>query len=161
MIRPMVSNDLEWVRQERNNPECKRWFRQDHDITPEEQAQWFATTTMKSFVIDDKKGVVSLSHFDDKAKKCEFSIMVTPENRGKGYARKALRELLEYAFNELDMNMVYSHVFEDNPAMSLYTGLGFKLYGKLPNWYFKDGKYINSIVIAVTKDEYNSLKQTV
>ena len=161
MIRPMEVKDLEWVRNERNRIENNMWFRQDHDITQQEQVKWFFNTTMKSFIIEDNRGIVALSNFDDTAKKCEFSIMVSPENRGKGYARKALRELLEYAFEKLGMNMVYSDVFFGNPAMSLYTGLGFITYGILPNWYFKDNRYISSTVIAITKDEYNSLKQTV
>jgi len=156
MIRPMVIDDLEWVRVERNRPENNKWFRQDHDITPEEQAEWFKTTTMKSFIIDDNRGVVALSNFDDTARKCEFSIMVSPENRNQGYATRALKELLFYAFNALDMNMVYSDVFEGNPAMSLYKSIGFKEYGLKPNWYFKDGKYINSRIIAITRYEYNS-----
>jgi diamine N-acetyltransferase len=158
MIRPLEREDLEWVRLERNRPECRMWFRQDHLISKEEQEKWFATTDMKSFMVGDREGVVALSHLDLIARKCEFSIMITPENRCKGLGTIALRELLDHAFNDLNMNMVYSDVFEDNPALKLYDQLGFRRYGKLPNWYWKDGKYINSVVIAITKDEYNSLK---
>lgn len=156
MIRPMELKDLEWVRIERNRLENNIWFRQDHDITPEEQDNWFKTTTMKSFIVNDNKGVVALSHFDNSAKKCEFSVMISPEHRGRGYGTQAMKDILDYAFNTLNMNMVYSDVFFGNPAINLYTKIGFNIYGTLPNWYFKNGSYINSSIIAITKDEYNS-----
>lgn len=160
----MEVRDLEWVRNERNRPENRQWFRQDHLISQAEQERWFARTDMRSFVIDDSGeeiGVVSLSHLDAVARKCEFSIMISPEKRNKGHGSKALCSLLEHAFNDLNMNMVYSDVFVSNPALQMYEKIGFKRYGILPNWYWKDGKYVDSVVIAITKDEFNSLKQAV
>lgn len=157
----MEWGDLEWVRKERNRPECRQWFRQDHDISETEQAEWFGTTKMKSFIVGDNKGVVSLSHIDPVARKCEFSIMIVPEYRHKGYGKKALFDLLEIAFNDMNMNQVYSDVFDHNPALDDYLKWGFKAYGTLPNWYYKDGKYINSVVISITKDDYYSIKQTI
>ena len=164
MLRTMEREDLEWVRKQRNRPECRDWFRQDHLITQQEQEKWFVLGNMTSFIVREdctSIGVVSLSHIDNTARKCEFSIMIVPEVRGKGYGKKALYELLDHAFNDLNMNMVYSDVFEHNDALSDYINWGFNIYGVLPNWYWKDGKYINSTIIAITKDEYNSLKQTV
>ena len=164
MLRTMLYFDTEWVRKQRNRPECRKWFRQDHEITQEEQRKWYETTDMKSFMVindNERVGVVSLSHIDNTARKCEFSIMIVPEERGKGLGRKALYKLLDHAFDDLNMNMVYSDVFEHNDALSDYINWGFNIYGVLPNWYWKDGKYINSTIIAITKDEYNSLKQTV
>lgn len=162
-LRPMMCADLEWVRYQRNRPECRKWFRQPNLITEEEQIDWFHTTDMKSYIYEDmgrSLGVVSLSHLDPVARKCEFSIMILPEEREKGYGKKALFELLDIAFNDLNMYQVYSDVFNQNPALENYLNWGFKAYGTLPNWYYKDGRYINSVVISITKDEYNSVKQT-
>ena len=162
MLRPMEEKDLEWVARERNRPECRQWFRQPEFLSIKDQIKWFNSTDMKSYIAldedEDRIGVVSLSHIDNIARKCEFSIMIIPEQRCEGYGKKALFELLDYAFNDLNMNQVYSDVFEHNPALDWYVGLGFKKYGVLPNWYYKEGKYINSVIISITKDEYNSLK---
>jgi RimJ/RimL family protein N-acetyltransferase len=86
--------------------------------------------------------------------------MIVPEYRNMGLGKKALWDLLSIAFNDFNMNQVYSDVFETNCALEKYLKWGFKEYGLLPNWYYKNGKYINSRIIAITKDEYNSLKQT-
>lgn len=166
MLRTMNKSDLEWVRKERNRPECRKWFRQDHLITDKEQENWYNSTDMMSYIVEDTDGhnigVVSLSHIDKTARKCEFSIMIVPEHRGKGYSKRSLWELLGIAFNDLNMNQVYSDVFDYNPALDTYLNWGFKAYGVLPNWYYKDGKYVNSVVISITKDEYNnSLQQTI
>jgi RimJ/RimL family protein N-acetyltransferase len=166
MLTPLLFTDLEWVRTERNRPECMMWFRQPLPLTQKEQEHWFNTTDMKSFIVrdndGDRIGVVSLSHIDNVARKCEFSIMIIPEARGNGYGHKALWYLLDTAFNDLNMEQVYSDVFATNPALNKYLKWGFKEYGKLPNWYYKNGQYIDSIIISITKHEYyNSLKQTV
>lgn len=162
MIRPMEKKDLEWVRINRNDPECRKWFRQAKMLTQEEQEKWFNDTDMVSFVVldndGDRVGVVSLSHLDNIARKCEFSIMIIPEKRNEGYGYGAMRELLGVAFNDLNMNQVYSDVFEHNSALEKYCKWGFKKYGKLPQWYWKDGKYIDSVIISITKDEFNSVK---
>jgi len=160
----MEAGDLEWVRFQRNRPECRKWFRQPNLLTENEQAEWFHDNEMQSYVVvngGENIGVVSLSHLDHIARKCEFSIMIIPEHRGRGYGKMALYELLDHAFNDLNMNQVYSDVFEHNEALTKYVDWGFKIYGLLPNWYWKDGKYINSTIISITKDEYNSVKSPV
>ncbi len=159
MLRTMELEDLEWVRKERNKPECMDWFRQPLPLTAEEQLKWFHTTDMKSYVVwdDDEHriGVVSLSHIDSIARKCEFSIMIIPEFRGLGLGHKALWDLLKIAFDNLNMNQVYSDSFETNPFLKKLLKWGFKQCGVLPNWYYKNGKYINSILLSLSKDEYN------
>jgi len=165
LLRPIEEKDLKWVAEERNNPECRKWFRQSELLSIKQQSLWFSTTDMRSYIaVDDdghNVGVLSLSHIDPIARKCEFSIMIIPEYRNHGYGKKALWELLLHAFSDLNMEQVYSDVFEHNPALLKYEKWGFKIYGKLPNWYYKNGEYIDSIIISITKDEYyNSLKQT-
>ena len=161
----MEQGDLEWVRKQRNRPECMMWFRQPLPLTEEQQLEWFTTTDMKSFIVldseGDRAGVVSLSKIDHIARKCEFSIMITPELRGFGYGKEALIELLTIAFDKLNMRQVYSDVFDNNPALAMYKEMGFLRVGNLPNWYFKNGKYVSSEIIILQKDEYNRLKQTI
>ena len=165
MLRPVCEWDLDWIKNERNRPELRRTFRQPRLLTDLGQKKWYETTDMESFVVCNEHkniGVVSLSHIDYIARKCEFSIMIIPEERHQGYGKRALYDLLDHAFNDLNMHQVFSDVFETNPeALTKYVDWGFKIYGVLPQWYWKDGKYINSTIIAITKDEYNSLKQTV
>ena len=48
LIRPMERDDLDWVREQRNRPECRKWFRQPNLITKEHQEEWFLTTDMIS-----------------------------------------------------------------------------------------------------------------
>jgi len=161
----MEEKDLEWVARERNDPECRKWFRQSELLSIKQQLLWFSTTDMRSYVaVDDdghNVGVLSLSHIDPIARKCEFSIMILPEYRDKGYGHKALWELLLHAFDDLNMHQVYSDVFANNPALDMYLRWGFKEYGKLPEWYYKGGQYIDSVIISINKDEYyNSLEQT-
>jgi RimJ/RimL family protein N-acetyltransferase len=165
MIKSMELGDLEWVRKERNRPECMMWFRQPLPISQSQQQRWFNETDMLSYIVldddGDRVGVVSLSKIDHIARKCEFSIMIIPELRNKGYGKKALFELLGIAFDNLNMEQVYSDVFDQNPVLEHYYKWGFVRVGNLPNWYFKNGRYVSSTIITMDKDEYNRLKSSV
>lgn len=161
MLKRMRLSDIEWVRRNRNNPENMKWFRQDHRISFLEQLWWFFTNTMDSSVIwdgEERVGVVALSHIDRIAKKCEFSIMISDKHKKMGHGKKAMKELLDYAFNGLGMNQVYSDVFEGNPAIKMYKKMGFKVYGIFPHWYLKSGEYVTSVLISITREEYDCVK---
>jgi hypothetical protein len=63
MIIPMQKADLEWVRKERNRPECRAWFRQPELITQQAQEKWFDTTSMLSFVVVENNKITMNKNF--------------------------------------------------------------------------------------------------
>ena len=69
-----------------------------------------------------------------------------------------MNALLSHAFNDLNLNRVYSEVFSDNPALAnqFYDKLGFQREGLLRQNAYKEGKYIDCVVIGILKDEWTS-----
>lgn len=64
------------------------------------------------------------------------------EFQSKGYGSEAIKQLIEYGFNNLNLRKVYLHVFSDNNrAIKAYKKCGFVTEGTLKEHIFIDGKF--------------------
>lgn len=160
-LRPVDGHDLMWLVEQRNDPELRRYFRQAVPLSIEDQVDWFKTFDGKAYVSCELNsgfpvGYVSLSHINYVVRSAEFSVFVSKDKRGKGYGRDTMRAILKHAFEDLNLNKVYSEVFIDNPCLSnqFYDKLGFKREGLLRQAAYKDGKYLDSVFIGILRDEY-------
>ena len=76
---------------------------------------------------------------------------------GKGYGYDALKTLIDFIFNECNMEKVKLSVYEFNTrAVACYKKLGFKEEGRLKKELYREGKYGDVILMAVFKEEYFS-----
>jgi len=69
-------------------------------------------------------------------------VYVRPAQRGKGMARALLEHLLDFARDKVIQ--VHLGVWSENePAIRLYTKLGFEIYGTEPRYLFVNGRYLD------------------
>jgi len=79
------------------------------------------------------------------------------ESRGRGFGTEALKLLLRFAFDDLNLERVYLHVFETNKAaIRVYEKIGFVHEGILRKAAYINGEYLNLIVMGILKDEYTN-----
>lgn len=72
-------------------------------------------------------GTVSLKNLNYIRKDAEFAITIRTCAMGKGFGVFAMKEIMKYAFNVLNLESVYWNVLSDNiRAINLYNKLGFK-----------------------------------
>lgn len=80
-------------------------------------------------IVDDKDnyvGTVSLKNIDRRNKEAEFAIVIRRDAQGKGYASKAMKEIMKIAFEKLELNEVYWNVLKNNKnAIKLYEKNGY------------------------------------
>lgn len=76
--------------------------------------------------------------------------------RGKGYGRQSLELIMEYCFNELQLERLYLDHYTGNPAEYLYKNVGFKPEGVLRNNCRKNGVLYDVHLLSMLKDEYFS-----
>lgn len=102
-------------------------------------------------IVDNKLiGHVGLYNIDYRIRKAEFGILITTQYQGKGYGTLCTKFMIDYAFNELNMNKICLSLLEDNKlAYSLYKKLGFIKEGYLRNEQYKNGKYNDVILMAI------------
>lgn len=95
----------------------------------------------------------SINHRNGAA---EISIVIG--DPGKGFGREALSQLIEYGFLELNLNRIELTVLAFNAAaIHLYQSLGFQQEGILRRRLFRDGKYHDTWVMALLRDEWTNL----
>jgi len=77
------------------------------------------------------------------------------EHHGKGYGTEAVRLVLDFGFNTLNLNNITLSVHEDNNAgIACYKKLGFKEYGRRRECFFKNGKNIDVIYMDILAREF-------
>lgn len=77
---------------------------------------------------------------------------------GKGYGSDAMRVLLRYAFDKINLNRVSLKVFAYNPrAIASYERCGFRREGLLRQDKFLGGNYHDTIVMGILAHEFRAL----
>jgi len=88
-------------------------------------------------------------HFraDIYRKTAELGYWINPEFWGKGIATKAITQILEYGFSNLDIAVVVAHVFGRNAASQhILIKQNFTRLGVIPNGAYKLGKYEDDVI---------------
>jgi len=101
-------------------------------------------------------GSVSIHNIDHLNRNAFLGIFIGEEEyRGKGYGAEAVQLILEYGFRTLNLNNIMLTVHADNDAaISCYEKVGFREVGRLPEWVFKDGKYIDKLYMGILAREF-------
>jgi RimJ/RimL family protein N-acetyltransferase len=101
-------------------------------------------------------GVISLMNVSESNSSADLSIIVgRREHRDRGYGAEAISLILDYAFEELDLNRVALSVFEFNEAaISTYERLGFRGEGRLRQAVRRDGREYDAILMSLLRDEW-------
>ena len=101
-------------------------------------------------------GLVKLNHINLIARNADISIVIGEKScRGQGLAYEALRLLISYGFDYLNLHRITAGSVEENIAsLNLFKKLGFKEEGLYREHFYVDGKYFNSIVMGLLRSEY-------
>jgi RimJ/RimL family protein N-acetyltransferase len=153
---------MEW----RNDQELRKYFREYRELNKDMQESWYKNKVLGdrqqvNFEIRDKEankliGHCGLYYIDWISRHAEFGIYIGDSDfRSGGYGSSALRTLLRYGFNDLNLNKIWCEVYSNNGAIEIYRHIGFKDEGILRQHYYNEGKYWDSTIMSVLKEEYS------
>jgi RimJ/RimL family protein N-acetyltransferase len=75
--------------------------------------------------------------------------------QGHGFATDAVMTLLGYAFDRMDLARVELWALGDNePALAVYRACGFIEEARLPERSWKEGGWVDRVVMSVTRDRF-------
>ena len=81
------------------------------------------------------------------------------ECRGCGYGTEALRLLLNYGFDTLNLHSVSLSVVADNErGIACYRKLGFTEYGRRRDSWFKFGRFFDTVYMDILEDDFRGLR---
>jgi RimJ/RimL family protein N-acetyltransferase len=152
-IRRAESEDLSSLLQLEADPEAARWIiswsRHRHE-------QALAAPDEATIVIEDERRLVGfalLAALGNESGSVELRrIVVAP--RGSGVGRRALRLVLDLAFDEIGAHRVWLDLRVDNHrARRAYQAVGFVHEGTLRDAMRSNGRYESLAVMSILEDE--------
>ena len=133
-------------------------------MTVEAEKAWIQKTLENcdlQFAIVDKEtdeliGNCGYPKINRQDRTAEVGIFIGKEdNRGKGYGAEALKLLLDYGFNYLNLHSIMLAVMSFNErAIACYKKVGFKEIGRRRQSYYLNGKYYDSVYMDILKEEF-------
>jgi len=161
LLRPLKLQDIKHVMKWINDPDVVKNFQNFKGFTKKEELK-FLTKLIKSksdFVFSvfrlsdgDYIGQCSINQINHQNKLGRFSVFITKENWGRGYAEEAIKLLISRAFNEIKLHKIWGVCWATNKkAWHIYQKLGFKKEGLLKDEYYWRGRYHDLIRMAVVK----------
>ena len=102
-------------------------------------------------------GTVGLHEINHIHRKATLGIFIgEQEYLSKGYGTEAIRLILDYGFNYLNLNNINLDLMEFNErAYACYKKCGFKEYGRRRKCEFINGKYYDVISMDILSEEFN------
>lgn len=110
-------------------------------------------------IIDQKGnhiGWVDLKNIDKQNKHAELGIAIGNKSYwGKGYGLAAMKEMIDYGFNQLNLNKIWLRVEVDNEkAIKSYKRMGYVEEGILRQDRLRKGVFVDRLRMSILKDEY-------
>jgi len=114
----------------------------------------------KAIVTEEGKhiGWIDLKNIDTLNKHAELGVAIGDKTYwGKGYGLSAMKEMLLWGFNELDLNKIWLRVEVDNAkAIKSYKRIGYVEEGILRQDRLRNGEFIDRLRMSILKHEFVS-----
>ncbi len=142
-LRPLASGDLDALVRWRNDPIVRDHLVGHRMPVSRAMEQDWLDRAMRSnphevhFAIERQPGrfigIASLRAIDWIVRHARLGMMIgEATDRGRGYGREALAQVLRFAFRDINLERVHLHVADFNtPALRLYRSAGFVQEGTL------------------------------
>ena len=167
ILREILEDDLEPLRQWRNNPDMRRFFREYRDITPAMQRRWYEENVcgddrVRMFAITEREsgrllGACGLCYIDWLRRSADFSIYLGADDLyiDEDLAPDAGRALLRYGFEELNLHRIWAEIYDHDAAKrDFLPELGFQLEGRHRETHWTGGRWADSLFYGILEREF-------
>lgn len=113
----------------------------------------FAIVDLKT---DKMVGTLSLENISYNNRTAVLGIFIgDPDYRSNGYGTEAIKLLLDFAFNYMNLNSIKLDVLSCNErAIKCYIKCGFKEVGRWRKSKYVNGKYYDTIIMDILAEEF-------
>jgi diamine N-acetyltransferase len=163
-IRQIEERDLPAMIALRADPAVWTFLGDIEMIGLERQREWFKAlqhrVDVRYYILGTKAldfiGVVRTDEIDVVNRSIRVGGDILPKHQGKGYGTRMFRLIRKYCFDYLNMNRLWLLVLENNTvAVRLYRKVGFVEEGRQRNAIFRDGKYLDYLMMSLLRSEYD------
>jgi RimJ/RimL family protein N-acetyltransferase len=105
---------------------------------------------------DKHVGNIRLGPINWIARVAPFGIMIgDKEFWGRGYGTEAIKLVLDYAFNRLNLHKVTAGIVAIHKAsIKAFEKAGLEIEGRVKSQFCLDGKYYDSLYLGITEEDF-------
>jgi len=170
-LRGIEHNDLPASVRWLNDPEVRQHLLLTCPLSRSQEEMWYENmlkepVESQPLAIEIKKeaewfhiGNIGLSKLDWNARSAELGIFIGEKSQwNRGYGRMAVQLMVRHGFYNLNLNRIFLHVYENNPrAIHSYERAGFIHEGRLRKEAYRNGLYLDVLVMSVLRDEWQDI----
>ncbi len=163
-LRALEHEDLphfvRWI----NDPETRRFMVIRHPLSMTEEEKWWERFLEREndyvFAIEAEDGTyignIGLHNIERENRRAMLGIIVGDKAyQGKGYGSDAIRTMLGWAFDYLNLNRVSLTVYAYNErAIRCYLKCGFQHEGTMRQARYTDGQYFDELIMGILRREF-------
>ncbi len=167
LLRRVSKDDLNEILELRGNPETMKFIPRpivkteedaldhfkiiDEKIEKNEGINWAITVKGNPKLI----GIIGHYRIQPENHRCEIGYMILPQYNGQGIVTEAIKAVLEYGFEDMNMHSIEAVIDPDNIASErVLQKNGFvKEAHILENEYY-DGKFWNTVIYSILKRNF-------
>jgi RimJ/RimL family protein N-acetyltransferase len=101
-------------------------------------------------------GAIGLYHISMTHRNAELGIIIGDKSCwSKGYGTEAMKLILEYGFDQLNLHRIYLFVLDFNTrAIRAYEKVGFRREAVFREHWYKDGEHCSDCSMSILEDEW-------
>ena len=171
LLRELTSDDVEWYMSHFSTPEIVNGSGypgpEDIEAAKEEfemyiLGPWKEDTGLRwGIALKDDDSLVGSCGFykweKDPHRKAEMGYDLAPAYWGRGIMREALQAIIQYGFDEMNLNRITVLVISYNDrSLRLVDRLGFVKEGVMRESAYFDGRFIDDVLLSLLKRDWKS-----
>ena len=155
-FRKIIFEDLPFLNEVRNSC-ADEYLHDNRKFTLEETVNWFTKNDPDFYMIFENKKMVGyfrLSNYSIENKNIYVGADLHVDFRGAGIGYRAYSIFIPFLFDKYKLHKISLEVLDTNiRAFNLYKKLGFECDGTKREEIFKDGQWVDSIIMSMLKKE--------
>lgn len=143
----------------RNDPKVIPALRSTKETNPDNQIEW-----VKKISIDHTCYYTAIVEGGELLGYCgvdkitvlnaEISLLINPQKHGFKIGTEAIVKFMKVVFSKYDIYELYAEVNQTTTAVKFWEKIGFVKVFERENVKFHDGKYHNSDILTLKKEDY-------
>jgi ribosomal-protein-alanine N-acetyltransferase len=167
LLRRVVVTDVPEIKALRGNPETMKFIPRPLVTTDEQALEHFKMIDEKienntgiNWAITVKGnpkliGIIGHYRIQPENHRCEIGYMILPEYNGQGITTEAIKAVLEYGFEDLNMHSIEAVIDPDNVASErVLQKNGFVKEAHILENELWDGKFWDTVIYSILKRNF-------
>lgn len=164
ILRAFERDDAERCYRWMNDPSIVRTLKSRYPIAFQNESEWLegamrSGSTERHFAIERKDdrahiGNASLHDIEWVSRTAGFGLFIgEPSAWNRGFGSDAIRTLVRFAFDEMNLRKVRINVFDYNDrAKHILEAQGFVQEGRLRQEFYREGSYHDLVLFSIFRD---------